>query len=90
MDGIWFVFGGIFIVEMDPELGFPFGSGDMERNSLGEPSRIEGPYILYNPTTEYYYLFLSFSGLDSRGGYNIRVARPKILTVLITTQKAEI
>jgi len=41
----------------------------------GNHSRIEGPYILYNQTTGYYYLFLSFGGLDARGGYNIRVAR---------------
>ena len=40
-------------------------------------SRIEGPYILYNPETRYYYLYLSFGGLDANGGYNIRVARAR-------------
>lgn len=31
--------------------------------------------MIYNPDTGYYYLFLSFGGLDSYGGYNIRVCR---------------
>lgn len=79
---LWMVYGsysgGIFIVEMDPETGFPFPDQGYGKKLLGgNHSRIEGPYILYNPTTEYYYLFLSFGGLDSRGGYNIRVARSK-------------
>jgi arabinan endo-1,5-alpha-L-arabinosidase len=33
--------------------------------------------MLYSPLTDYYYLFLSFGGLDAAGGYNIRVARSR-------------
>lgn len=79
---LWMVYGsysgGIFILEMDPETGFPLPDQGYGKKLVGgNHSRIEGPYILYNPTTKYYYLFLSFGGLDSRGGYNIRVARSK-------------
>lgn len=79
---LWMVYGsysgGIFILEMDPETGFPLPDQGYGKKLVGgNHSRIEGPYILYNPSTEYYYLFLSFGGLDSRGGYNIRVARSK-------------
>ncbi len=36
---------------------------------------IEGPYIIYHPETEYYYLFVSYGSLKS--DYNIRVGRSK-------------
>ncbi len=79
---LWMVYGsysgGIFIVEMDPETGFPLPDQAYgKRLTGGNHSRIEGPYILYNPDLDYYYLFLSFGGLASNGGYNIRVARSK-------------
>jgi arabinan endo-1,5-alpha-L-arabinosidase len=41
----------------------------------GNHSRIEGPYVLYSPHSGYYYLFVTFGGLDAAGGYNVRVAR---------------
>ncbi len=31
--------------------------------------------MLYSPDSDYYYLFVSFGGLDANGGYSIRVAR---------------
>lgn len=79
---LWMVYGsysgGIFIMEMDPETGKPKpGQGYGKKLLGGNHSRIEGPYMLYSPDTDYYYLFLSFGGLDARGGYNIRVARSK-------------
>ncbi len=79
---MWMVYGsysgGIFILEMDPETGFPLEGQNYGTKLLGKNhARIEGPYILYSPETEYYYLFLSFGGLDSNGGYNIRVCRSK-------------
>ncbi|MFP4199156.1 MAG: glycoside hydrolase family 43 protein, partial [Halanaerobium sp.] len=40
-------------------------------------SPMEGSYILYNPETDYYYLYMSFGTLAADGGYNIRVARSK-------------
>ena len=77
---LWMVYGsysgGIFILQLDPETGFPLpGQGYGTHLTGGNHSRIEGPNIMYNPETGYYYLFLSFGGLDANGGYNIRVAR---------------
>jgi arabinan endo-1,5-alpha-L-arabinosidase len=43
----------------------------------GYHARIEGPYILYSPETDFYYLFFSYGGLSVDGGYNMRVARSK-------------
>lgn len=81
-DRLWMVYGsysgGIFILEMDSATGFPKENQGYGKKLLGgNHSRIEAPYILYNKDTEYYYLFLSFGGLDASGGYNIRVARSK-------------
>lgn len=78
---LWMVYGsysgGIFILEMDPETGFPLeGQQTYGTKLLGKNhARIEAPYILYSPETDDYYLFLSFGGLDANGGYNIRVCR---------------
>ncbi len=79
---LWMVYGsysgGIYILEMNDETGFPLEGQGYGKKLLGKNhSRIEGPFILYSPETDYYYLFLSFGGLDSKGGYNIRVARSK-------------
>lgn len=79
---LWMVYGsysgGIFILEMDPETGFPLEGQGYGKKLLGKNhSRIEAPYILYSPETEYYYLFLSFGGLNAADGYNIRVCRSK-------------
>ncbi|MCY8826009.1 glycoside hydrolase family 43 protein [Bacillus atrophaeus] len=79
---LWMVYGsysgGIFILEMNSKTGFPLpGQGYGKKLLGGNHSRIEGPYILYNPDTKYYYLYLSYGGLDATGGYNIRVARSK-------------
>lgn len=81
-DNLWMVYGsysgGIFIMKMDPDTGLPYPEQGYGRKLLGgNHSRIEGPYILYSPDTDYYYLFLSYGGLDSDGAYNIRVARSK-------------
>jgi len=81
-DVLWMVYGsysgGIFILKMDSETGFPKADQGYGKKLLGgNHSRIEAPYILYNKDTKYYYLFLSFGGLDATGGYNIRVARSK-------------
>ena len=79
---MWMVYGsysgGIFILEMDDETGLPLEGQGYGKRLLGKNhARIEGPYILYSPDTDYYYLFLSFGGLDSDGGYNIRVCRSR-------------
>jgi len=77
---LWMVYGsysgGIFILEMDPKTGFPYpDQGYGTKLMGGNHSRIEAPYIQYVPETGYYYLYTTFGGLDSAGGYNIRVAR---------------
>nr|WP_139365184.1 glycoside hydrolase family 43 protein [Litchfieldia alkalitelluris] len=77
---LWMVYGsysgGIFILKLDPKTGFPYEGQGYGKKLLGaNHSRIEAPYMLYNPETNYYYLFLSYGGLDAVGGYNIRVAR---------------
>lgn len=78
--GLWMVYGsysgGIFFLKMDESTGLPVSGQGYGKKLLGRNhSRIEGPYILYSPDTRYYYLFLSFGGLDAAGGYNIRVCR---------------
>ena len=77
---LWMVYGsysgGIFIMEMDPATGLQkSGQGYGKHLMGGNHARIEGAYILYSPDSKYYYLFVSFGGLDANGGYNIRVAR---------------
>ncbi|MCL2603839.1 MAG: glycoside hydrolase family 43 protein [Defluviitaleaceae bacterium] len=82
-DGVyWMLYGsfsgGIFIMRMDPETGLPLpGQGYGKKLTGGNHARIEGPYMLYSPETQYYYLFLSFGGLGPTEGYNIRVARSR-------------
>ncbi|WP_319005498.1 LamG-like jellyroll fold domain-containing protein [Metabacillus litoralis] len=68
--------GGIFILEMDPETGKPLPDQGYGKKLLGgNHSRIEASYIQYVPETGYYYMYLSFGGLDAIGGYNMRVVR---------------
>ncbi len=79
---LWMLYGsysgGLFILEMDESTGKPVpGQGYGKKLIGGNHSRIEGGYILYHPETRYYYLYLSFGGLDAVGGYNIRVARSR-------------
>ncbi|WP_225352416.1 glycoside hydrolase family 43 protein [Lacticaseibacillus nasuensis] len=70
--------GGIFTLKLDKATGKPLpGQGYGKRLLGGNHVRIEGSYMLYNKQTDYYYLFLSFGGLDANGGYNIRVGRSK-------------
>lgn len=79
---LWMVYGsysgGIFIMKMNPKTGLPLQNQGYGKRLLGNNhSRIEAPYMMYSKETDYYYLFLSYGGLDSGGGYNIRVARSK-------------
>lgn len=79
---LWMMYGsysgGIFIMEMDPETGEPLpNQGYGEKLLGGNHSRIEGAYVQYSKETDYYYMYLSFGGLDSTGGYNMRVVRSK-------------
>lgn len=77
---LWMVYGsysgGIFIMELNATTGFPLsGQGYGKHLMGGNHARIEGPYIIYSPETNYYYMFVSFGGLGADGAYNIRVAR---------------
>lgn len=79
---LWMVYGsysgGIYILRMDESTGKPYAGQGYGKKLLGmNHSRIEAPYMLYSPETDYYYMFLSFGGLDANGGYNIRVCRSK-------------
>lgn len=82
---LWMVYGsysgGIYILEMDAGTGLPLEgqlNGGYGKKLLGgNHARIEAPYILYSPDTDYYYLFLSFGGLSANDGYNIRVCRSR-------------
>lgn len=79
---LWMVYGsysgGIFILAMDEATGEPEpGQGYGKHLLGGRHGQVEAPYILYHPEHDYYYLFLSYGGLDSKGGYQIRVSRSK-------------
>ncbi len=81
--------GGIFLLELDPATGKPIhpieeaakGGEDAPdpyygyRLVGGGHHAIEGPYITYSKESGYYYLFLSYGGLTSNGGYQIRQFR---------------
>lgn len=77
---LWMIYGsysgGIFILKMDEKTGLPIeGQGYGKHLLGGRHGQIEAAYVLYNPEFKYYYLFLSYGGLDSNGGYQIRVSR---------------
>ncbi|WP_029069292.1 LamG-like jellyroll fold domain-containing protein [Jonesia quinghaiensis] len=79
---LWMVYGsysgGIFILEMDADTGLPLPDQGYGTHLIGgNHSRIEAPTIQYNKDTGYYYMYLSFGGLDATGGYNMRVVRSK-------------
>jgi beta-xylosidase len=79
---LWMVYGsysgGIFILELDRATGFPLPNQGYGKKLIGgNHSRIEGAFILFSPQSDYYYLFLSFGGLDAGGGYNIRLGRSR-------------
>lgn len=82
--------GGIYIIPLIEETGMP--DYDMMKNTDGydiyfgkQLSKTneetdgtgEGPFIVYNAQTDYYYMFLTYGGLSALGGYNIREYRSK-------------
>lgn len=87
----WMVYGsysgGIFLLELDTQTGHVIHpEADLENNVDpyygkkllgGKHKSIEGPYILYDKTSGYYYLFVSYGGLSREGGYQMRVFRSK-------------
>lgn len=83
--------GGIFVVGIDPATGkviYPGKNGktadgrDIDeyfgtRISGGATNSGEGPYILYDKESDYYYLYVSYEGLARDQGYNMRLFRSK-------------
>lgn len=77
--------GGIFLIELDPLTGkviHPEANAEAnvdpyfgKRLLGGGHKSIEGPYIQYDRDAGYYYLYVSYGGLDRVGGYQIRVYR---------------
>lgn len=84
--------GGLFIQSIDKKTGavnYPGKDGTEEvsgniidryfgtRVAGGNGQSGEGPYILYDEMTDYYYLYESYGGLQAGGGYNMRLFRSK-------------
>ena len=82
--------GGIFTLELDKTTGKCIhpksgqtADGRMidsyfgTKISGGYGKSGEGPFIEYNADTGYYYLWVTYGGLTSTGGYNMRVGRSK-------------
>ena len=81
---------GIFIMPLDEATGMPdydymkkadgydmyYGKRISSTNEMNEGSG-EGPYIVYDPVSDYYYFYLTYCGLNALGGYNIREYRSK-------------
>lgn len=79
---LWMVYGsffaGIYIKELHAsgdKIGQPIEEGYGKLLWQGGNQGPEGPYIFYNPDTDYYYLMASHGSLSTN--YNMRVARSK-------------
>ncbi len=73
--------GGCYMLMLDKETGLAAEDGIgicVARRPEWMSAAIEGPYIIYNPDTDYYYLFVSYGSLKT--DYNIRVARSRNIT----------
>ena len=84
--------GGLFILEIDQKTGeaiYP-GKDGVEPTSGNTVDRYfgvhiaggnhqsgEGPYIEYDKNTGYYYMYETYGGLTTTGGYNMRLFRSK-------------
>lgn len=83
--------GGIYILEVDPQTGQPIYPGEDgesedgrlidryfgEKISGGYGRSGEGPYVVYDDEADYYYLYVTYGGLDHEGGYQMRQFRSK-------------
>jgi arabinan endo-1,5-alpha-L-arabinosidase len=70
-------FGGLYVVELNPETGKPFIEGDqgilVARRDNYKKDNLEAPEIIYHQGFKKYYLFISYDPLMTT--YNIRVGR---------------
>ncbi len=83
--------GGIFMLEVDPTTGQVIHPGEdgttadgrmIDRYfgtkiSGGYTQSGEGPYVEYNPSDSYYYLYVTYGWLGADGGYHMRQFRSK-------------
>lgn len=77
---------GIAALKLNPTTGKPdqlktladYGTRIATRSATSRWQGSEGPEIIYNPDTQYYYLFLAYDGLDVP--YNTRVCRSRNIT----------
>lgn len=70
--------GGCYLLQLDPKTGLAVEKGIgtcIAARPQWTSSAIEGPYLIHNPDTDYYYLFVSYGSL--KADYNIRVGRSK-------------
>ncbi|WP_416150404.1 lipocalin-like domain-containing protein [Salipaludibacillus sp. HK11] len=81
--------GGMFILEVDPTTGqpkYPGEDGETEDGRMidryfgtkisgGYGRSGEGPYVVYDEDTGYYYLYVTYGGLAAEGGYQMRQFR---------------
>ena len=82
--------GGIFILELDKKTGQPYypGKDGKEAKSGNFVDRYfgthiaganhmsgEGSFLLYDKFTKFYWLYLTYGGLTTTGGYNMRLFR---------------
>ena len=82
--------GGMFLLELDAATGEPIypGTDSIDESSGnftdryfgihligGDHQSGEGPYISYDSEAGYYYLYCTYGGLSSSGGYNMRLFR---------------
>lgn len=82
--------GGIYLLELDENTGLPIHPETNEETNTdkyfgqyllgGLHNSCEGPYILYDAGSDYYYLFVSYGGLTREGGYQIRLFRSREVT----------
>lgn len=86
---LWMVYGswsgGIFVLEIDEKTGYPIRPAEDKKNHVdayfgkkilgGGHKSIEGPYVLYDKVSDYFYLFVSYGWLGRDGGYQIRLFR---------------
>lgn len=90
---LWMVYGswsgGMYLLELDAQTGEVIHPEADEENRIdtyfgkrlmgGNHTSMEGPYILYDEQSGYYYLFLSYGSLTREGGYQIRVFRSETI-----------
>jgi len=83
--------GGIYILEIDKKTGKPIYPGEDGKTKDGRiidryfGTKVaggyyksgEGPFVVYDKNTKYYYLYVTYGWLGADGGYNMRLFRSK-------------